>query len=259
MVNPGLGTLSQLPREIRDEVFRYTIEGRYLFNQPSTHPYEAMTARKTRKQLVRNFRFAIFQVSKAMHNEATSIFYSESVFRDFVDMPSYLAFLPAQMTDRMMKIELVFDFHDLHGEWTDLGPYAIEDALTATLERFTGLGSLRKTLLLEFELFGHDIRELLSDHLFGRLKALVGFRTVIVGSSPRSFLSSKTGHRAKFEGIAQVIEKELVPTMGPATVNYGNLNTYLEFHPLEHMRANLGAQMEKMQMEMDKLQSGETD
>lgn len=45
----------------------------------------------------------------------------------------------------------------------------------------------------------------------------------------------------------------MVHTMGPATLTLVDLHLHLEFHPLEHMRANLCAQEEEMQMEMDKL------
>lgn len=246
----GLGTLNKLPREIRDEIYRYLVKGRCFLYQPYC---KAITAQRKRKPSIKNFRFPILQVSKAIHDEATSIFYSESVFRDYVDMFSYIALLPAHVTNRMMKITFTIDFDYLHSEWIDLGSRGIEGTL---LEKFTGLGVLRKTLFLEFKLADLDIYGVLSDHLLKKLKSFVGFRTIIMSLGPRSDLNSKRKKRIEFEGITQALKGEMVPTMGPATISYVGLNTYLEFHPLEHMRANPGAQTEMMQMEMDKLQSG---
>lgn len=53
--------------------------------------------------------------------------------------------------------------------------------------------------------------------------------------------------------IVRAIEEAMVPTLGSATLRQAELNTYLEFHPFDYMRANLAAQVGKLQMEMDKL------
>lgn len=44
--------------------------------------------------------------------------------------------------------------------------------------------------------------------------------------------------------------------MDPASVSHVDLHTFLKSHPLEHMRANVSAQAEKLQQEMNKLSSG---
>ena len=248
MRTSGLGTLNKLPQEIRDEIFRYLLKGTWLLSRRSSHHYRAMMAYETWKPAVRNFRFAIFQVSKDMYNEATSTFYSESVFRGFKGTFRHV-------TDRMMTIELDFDFDDFFFDEFENGSHD-GDFL---LERLTGLNYLRNTLLLKMKLFAFELGGLLSTYPFRRLKALVGFRTIILGFSPKLLLDDQAKERTAFEDIALGVGRELVSTLGPGTVSYVNEFTYLEFHPLEHTRANLGAQMGRCRSRWTSYSQGKTE
>lgn len=249
-IGPG-GIFFSLPQEIRDEIYRYLVKGHYLFCQSrvdwsSTFPKAVLRTSFGRPNL------AIFQVSKATYNEATSIFYSESIFRyQLSQIYASITYPPGPAKNRMMQIHLDFELC-LYGEWNTRYHNEIEHNLQATIDNFTGLGSPHTILHIKFNL-NSETHRMLSLHFFQRLKAFVSFRTVIVGLGPASeFFASEYGGGG-YKRLAQAIEEEMVHTMGPATLTLVDLHLHLEFHPLEHMRANLCAQEEEMQMEMDKL------
>ena len=153
-----------------------------------------------------------------------------------------------------MKIEL--DFYILHHHEYRSRCLEIEHNLKATLDKFTGLSRLRNTMAIRFKLESLEIHEMLADYFFGRLKALVGFRTVVIEIGPLIGFSRGKLDRGGYDRIAQAMKEEMAATMGSASMSHIGLNTYLEFHPLEHMRANVGAQVERLQIEMDRLSSG---
>ena len=247
-------TFFSLPQEIRDEIYRCLVKGRYHFDRHSIHKYTMMTQNRVSRPSTKNPWPAIFQVSKATHDEATFIFYSESVFLYRMSwMYDLTTSPPAPESERMMKIEHDFFISSRH-EYRSSG-LEIEHTLKATLDKFTGLSRLRNTMAITFKTASPDIHEMLANHFFGRLKALVGFRTVIINIW--QMLEPITEEdRQGYDRIAQAMKEEMAMTMGSASMSHIGLNTYLEFHPLEHMRANLGAQAGKLQMEMDKLNSG---
>ncbi len=221
-IGPG-GIFFSLPQEIRDEIYRYLVKGHHLFYQ-STFDFRAVLKTSTG-----SLNFAIFQVSKATYSEATSIFYSESIFRYQLDnIYSSITYPPGPAKNRMMKIQLEFDNLLLDERWHTLYRNEIEHNLQTTLGVFTGLGSLRTMLYIKYNSNSISHRTL-SLHFFQRLKALVSFRTVIVDVGPafEPFASetSEEDHDGegdhggeKYKRVAQAIEKEMVHTMGPATL-----------------------------------------
>lgn len=188
---------------------------------------------------------SIMQVSKATHDEAISIFYSESVFRYRIYRRfEFTTSRPAPASERMMKIEL--EFYILPDREYRSRGLEIEHNLKATLDRFTGLSRLRNTMAITFRIVSPDIHEMLANYFFGRLKALVGFRTVIINIRPMPEPRTEERDRQGYDRIAQALKEEMAATMGSASMSQVGLKTYLQFHPLEHMRANLGAQTEKI-------------
>ena len=165
----------------------------------------------------------IFRVSKATYEEATSMLYSESVFSYHIGAPSWISYTPSiPVWDRLTRIELDFDKHC----WAMSRDSAFQHAMDTTLGMLTNPSNLRKSLLIKFS--ASKILETLSDHIFGRLKALVGFGTVNVAICASDLLSAKTSY------MARTIEAEMLPTMGAATVSEIDSEIYFEFHPLEH-------------------------
>lgn len=73
---------------------------------------------------------------------------------------------------------------------------------------------------------------------------------------PSSELNKEGHYREGCARVAQATKDEVLPTMDPASVSHVDLHTFLKSHPLEHMRANVSAQAEKLQQEMNKLSSG---
>ena len=247
--NPSLGTLVILPREVRDEIYRYLVIGRYNLYQcscdGSAEIYTITKPQLALKPANDHPNLAISEVSKVTHDEATSILYSESVFRyrgDYAYVRVPWTPPPASAFDRLMKIECEFDWFHWSDEWYDAHRFIIDNQLYAILDTLTGFGKLRNMLLIKFTLGPPDTCEALFSHVIRRLKALVGFRTVIIVVGKES------------EHIARTMEQEMVPTMGTATVSCVDLNTHLKFHPFEHMKANLSSQVKSMQTVIDKME-----
>ena len=254
-IQPG-GPLYSLPREIRDEIYRYLVKGRYL----SFHSWMDYTRRlsfeKIDLAMFQKADLAIFRVSKATFDEATSIFYSESVFRYHIDQYHNTALCsPGEASNRMMKIDVDIGRLGPNNMYLPrVRPDGIEADLCTALDKFSGLSNLRNTISIKIQLAPFYVCLVLSEHVFRILRALVGFRTVVVYVGPPPDFS--TGHKENDEQyieIAREIEEEMVPTMGPITVRQVGLRTYLEFHPLEHMQADLRAQVDNSGMKMSKL------
>lgn len=96
-VPSGLGTLSKLPREVRDEIYRYLVKARYYASGGSISVLSDYHANA-----------AIIRVSKPISDEVMSIFYSESIFNFFLYARS-----PKAHIDRMMRIH--YHIHDFGG------------------------------------------------------------------------------------------------------------------------------------------------
>ena len=102
--NPSLGTLSILPREIRDEIYRHLLKSHFYLYHTSLRPRS------------RSPHLSLLSVSKATYNEASSILYSESVFQlHSAYIPTW--YLPEPTVRRMKKIEIVFDSWNYWSKW----------------------------------------------------------------------------------------------------------------------------------------------
>ena len=97
--NPGLGTLCILPREIRDEIYRHLAKGHYWFK----HNTGKITSRTKVPDLT------LFSVSKATHDEISSLFYSESVFQFGHDQSSELATAHIELSAEPQQLMILTD------------------------------------------------------------------------------------------------------------------------------------------------------
>lgn len=126
------------------------------------------------------------------------------------------------------------------------------------MEKLTGLGSLRSTLLLRSNRSTRDseVQQKLSEHFFRRLKVVVGSTPVVKDIGPSPELNKEEHYREGSTRTSQAMIDAVLPTMGSASVSHVDLHAFLKSHSLEHMRANVSAQAEKLQQEMNKLSSG---
>ena len=218
--NPGLGTLITLPREIRDEIYRYFVTQNHWFIK---------SARKAKWYLVPPTPdFAICFVSKDVHDEASSIFYSESLFGYFLNGPSHTTVTcPIPAFDRIMNIEWDIGLID---------DSAVEYRFETLLDWLASPHSLRNKLRISFDLCSPNIPTRFLNHLKNGSKAFVGFRTAVIEAM--LCLRAKRDDR---EPIARTMEKEMAPIMGPATVSFTDCGFRLEYHHLEYMRSTLCA------------------
>ena len=160
--NPGLGTLCILPREIRDEIYRHLAKGHYWFK----HNTGKITSRTKVPDLT------LFSVSKATHDEISSLFYSESVFQ-FGHDQSYNsnAFPREPILRRLMKIELLFGCCAYWPIWH-----------SSLLKVLKNEGILRDSLIVTSNCLGCG--ETFLGHLSEELEAFKSFRTVTLMVNP---------------------------------------------------------------------------
>ena len=105
----GLGTLVKLPREIRDEIYRYLVKGIYHINDPSI--WIPGTMRIIIRNLLKESEKGDLDpntllLSKGINHEAAAVHYSESTFICYLDYSKNIVCLLQVPIDRMMKIEL---------------------------------------------------------------------------------------------------------------------------------------------------------
>lgn len=177
--NPDLGTLSILPRELRDEIYRHLLNGHY-YTYNTSFP---LTTRSPNPDL------SLFLVSKAAYDEGSSIFYSESVFQlGFDNLRNYYdqfretgqAKPPSdRIVRRMRKIEVAFNC------WNWGPKYCAYQIIKLNVARYP-----RDSLTVITKVGGLEFGETLLGHVSEELDAFRSFRTVTlkvkVETPPRS-------------------------------------------------------------------------
>ena len=264
------GALGQLPREIRDTIYRLLVKSRYVScdHEYTRGPY-------TRPDL------SILRVSKLISHEAMETMFSDSVFLfdlniykredDYVDR----MFSQMRRFSPMMKtIEISIDCYSLErAEWILIqfpptrdrsakAEYAknLRARLDATMGLFEGVSIERRSLHIRFRRCCPNL--LRTTHfttICERLKALVGFRTVTIEVIPeeKNYLRGDAEEtrltRELVACITQTLKQELQPAFGPAisALNFsadtqpttghafgddGDIAPvgFLKFHPVKH-------------------------
>ena len=246
MSNPHYeGTLFFLPREIRDEIYRLVVKKDYIIyvTQSKNDPVPPTKDKHD---------FAILEVSKAVSDEASEILYSESVFSFYIDFSAHGIFcVPTQLTKRMKNVD--FRFRGLSTWHSDLFPpntyptYQdhINTISQAAIADFTGAEIERNNLRIRLSLCGPGMISTLSVHILERIKALVGFRTVILEILPlRSAVKAwqmrfrqyflQLGTQQAFQ-IRRGLLDTLEPTLGSAIQDANGDVFFLTFRPREHI------------------------
>ena len=245
--DPGLGTLVKLPREIRDEVYRYLVKGSYhlLHLVPFfVHPRH----RRNRDK----FDPTALHLSKTIHHEAAEVYFSESLFAINLFYIGTMNKVPQQSFDRMMNIGFLVrdDIRDINNDNTA--------TWETTIKQFNSAKPIRGKIHVVFDI--HSTLKLPSvpNDIFRSSGTLTRYRVVFL----EAFVAfdhinrDRRGSPAAEEAIKRCDEKgdmliatvmkDLEPTLGPAIFHRSKsqpptarhryrFSFMLEFRPQEYM------------------------
>ena len=242
------GDLIKLPREVRDEIYRYLVKGNYVIEiieaslvfsvDPGYYPHTAILAS-----------------SKAISHEAAVVMFGESNFETHlylneVHRPSPLkrplgpySARVTEVCNRLMNLE--FHIYGLEGSAISLWPQyrdRMED-FCATIELFTGTDVLRNRLRIIIY-WAVDVKNTLTSPFFETLKRLRGFRTIRLQLESMLPFLGKSDPQLLFEQMEkdlQAIEAYLEPALGHGDHSFSCVSRTngpdrgcLTFHPNEH-------------------------
>ena len=191
--HPGLGTLSILPREIRDEIYRILVKDHYCFYYAATRPCR-WTLKMVKKSRTKKPDLALLFVSKATYNELSSMFYSESIFQFDFDRPYNPIYLPEPVVPRMMKIELLF------------GCECWQDYHVRAVKMFKSEGTLRDSLTITSDFGPPDFGKMWTDILSKEFEAFKSFRTVILKVNTEKYFSTGSNGEPVRKYVTRVIK-----------------------------------------------------
>ena len=193
--NPGLATLSKLPRELRDAIYRYLVKGGHygFLNGPLKFFKWAHTA--VLNSSTRRPDLALL-VSKATCDEFSSIFYADSTFHIEFEWSHTLTYIPEPILRRMMKIELVFGWGEL------------QDCHVRVVNALNSEGTLRDSLTITSHFGPQERGDDLVCWLSKRLEAFNSYRTVTLKINPNKYPSTWSKAEAEQKYITRVIKQE---------------------------------------------------
>lgn len=277
------GVLFNIPRELRDEIYRYLVQGIFLAGGQVESKSSHVEGEEYYSEVVAppRLNLGVLQVSKAISEEAMVVLYSESIFRiHLLFMKDKANLLPPQKAvARMENIELNVGLAIQIGD-EGYGPSTgsssgfkknMKQIWKATLDRINLTDTTHNTLSIKFRHWTFNIEKELPQWMYRRLKALTRFRTVIVELSPELQHRTIDGARCtgtnKSEGTLkdleskiQAVKNYLESTWGPAVVGHlhdpGHLYyaRTLKFHPQRHMPAILKGRAKVLRAEAHRLE-----
>ena len=256
------GTLLNLPRELRDMIYRHVLKRTYLVGAQLPP-----LCRGTRHLNISS-NLSILRVSKIISDEAMAVLYAESTFRIYAylgdDQPNRLSFMPT--VERMMNIEL-----DVKVDPTFQCFDSPRRIWIATLSSISRTSNLRNNLNVRWRRIFSELnldREpewwnmdlVIPDWMFRELESMTRFRTVTLQNfiqhnvetsdqEPKSFLDKKE---------TTAIKDHLTRALGPADSvlfpGYPQCAASLTFHPQQHMPALLRARAVELRAKADELE-----
>lgn len=275
------GTLFKLPREVRDMIYRYVVNGTYLIDarpDPTFGILKDIAVNPTMSVLLGENTLSsdldILCVSKSISDEAMAVLYSESIFRIYVtfDKDQVLRLSSTPALKRMMTIELAVGVH--HGLVTASHAFPIGSGLEclnseeqiwkATLACISRTNKLRNNLHIRYRRFftyfvlnGRSVlSDTIPDWMFSGLKSMTHFHTVIIQNiiysldcNEREYLVNKQNHETN------AIEKYLRRALGPAVHAQQGCAVNLTFHPQRHLPAIPNARAANLRVEVDELET----
>ena len=218
----------KVPREIRDEIYRLVLNGRYALSH-------FLPAAKNKNDL------ALLKVSKAIRHEASKIWLSESTFIFNIDFQHYFHVdVPSELKRQMKNVELHLE-NTREGMEIDLigGGSHVKTLWELAIARFKFAEIERNELFVlviwrSRPLEGITIDDILSP-IVETFKAGPRFRTIsflVRTSKPRDWSPMDLG---QLGDVAWVIKKELEPVLGPVPEDILELMSIVEFHPPQNL------------------------
>ena len=246
------GALFTLPREVRDQIYRFLVKGHYLVfrhMEPGEHGVSLIDDGTWDKS-----DLIILRISKAISREAQQIFYSESIFRYPVPFHTRKRLeSPNGAVSQMKKIEVdIYNFEDAlttynhsnQGQFYLLRTIHMPYICGNILGDFTGTDILRDTLHITLRESTPKIISPLRSHVLPSLCVLNEFRTIVIEVLPRLYevnaawmwqdfgdMRSNVWSTAEFEQVKQAIKDAMEPALGPAISHDMDSTIHLEFHP----------------------------
>ena len=263
------GTLFTLPREIRDEIYRLLVKGRYFILRrcKSRHKAEVIETGTRPDQP----DFEILQLSKTISAEAQEILYSESIFVFCVPWKtSALLKSPVEAVNRMKNIEIhIYDLSESYYNFR-YGIAEVDGRIEAIYEAIVnelkGAKICRDTLYINLRGSTPKMIRPLRSHLLPNVCEFIGFRKIVMKVVPqgcfrdlmsreRSEETASSGEiTAQFERVKHAITDAMEPTLGPASIRDIGLSFYIEFHPRQYMPAIFRAEAQRLMLEADRLE-----
>ena len=181
--DPGHGgALFLLPREVRDEIYRLLVKGRYL---ETTWFYDYRYCKDrgdTREYTMADF--SVLRLSKAIGREATEILYSESVFRFVVFSTDLEDYLVCPDLDRMKRLAPLIKrvILDILSWKLIIEDFAFRTRMVTAIRLFGGSDILCQSLQVRIMGLSRldSLKAKMSAVVDSQLKAFVGFRTMTV-------------------------------------------------------------------------------
>ena len=253
--NSPLGTLSVLPRELRDKIYHKLISNKYyIFYSPLRFiPYSENLVESSREPRWRQADLAILRTSKSIYHEVTSrlhiaefTFYVERfihVVGPFANSNS-VAYNPFKnLNHLMLNVEIILDLsssfnferdEDFWGTFDTDAESMLAKAQAGPLSFFAGSQVSRNTMVIRLAYYAPCVINITSSPLFHAIQQLTGFHTVVLLTddlcSLDEWLSDETlitqvgrkyGARhwrkmfARHQTLLNEIGKELEPSLGP--------------------------------------------
>ena len=244
---PG-GTLFKLPREIRDEIYRLLVKGRYIILQ---EPFCCDIAESG--QPSPDTHLAILRSSKPISHEAKSIMYSESRFIYEMKIDSFYVYMYNRMwhkilhpilaaVDLMRNLEIVVrgkPGSEMVVEGFVQHSIRLRDTIMDII--IGGARTERDTLRIKIM---NSSPSLLSPSLLHKFSLMTGFRTVIIFLVEPASTVSETFLK-KFQNSTPALQSRLGPAeSGSTPMVVGNppnvRGCYLKYHPRKYHAETLG-------------------
>ena len=254
------GMLLNLPRELRDMIYRHVVKRTYLVCAEPRPIYNGTSHLNLSPNL------SILRVSKTISGEAIAVFYAESTFRICLhfeeDQTLRLSSIPT--VKRMMNIELDVQVDPTVQCFDHSRPMWI-----ATLGCISRTSNLRNSLNvrwrrifselnLDLEPEWSNMDAVIPDWMFRKLKSMTRFRTVVLQNfihnidifdhKPKSFLD-----KSETTAIRSHLTRALGPADSVLIPGYPQCAASLTFHPQQHMPALLKAQAADLRAKADEL------
>ena len=230
------GTLFKIPRQVRDEIYRLLVKGRYLVLSESPPSGTESTEPSATAHL------AILRASKVISHEALRVMYSESRFCCGLEFDHHVlhgnpppvarsvdAVLRPLLAaiDRMMNIEISILSHCRAVDARHIRDTMFDKILGTQIQRNT----------LHIQIHGR-VNDLLSTNMFRKIGLMTIFNTITI-----QFDQRRVGNSGSIESAFEIFEDALGTRLGPAVTGYVYHPTssspvprwgYLRFHPRHH-------------------------